>query len=56
LGGREENACVEDDGCGGGLGLWDDESRLGESVGRNDMGVAFEEIEIETEFVIELLE
>jgi len=42
------NACVEDDGRGG-LGLWDDEGRLGESVGRNDMGVAFEEIEIETE-------
>lgn len=40
-----ENACVEDDGWGGGLGLWGDEGRLGERVGRNDMGVAFEGIE-----------
>lgn len=48
---------MEDDGCGGGLGLWDDESRLGERVGRNDMGVDFEEIEIQYEFesVVDML-
>ena len=51
------SARVEHYGWGGGQGLWGDEGRLGERVGRNDMGVAFEEIEMqhEFEFVAEML-
>jgi hypothetical protein len=35
--------------------LWGDEGRLGERVGRNDMGVAFEDFEMQSEFVAEMM-